>query len=76
MAKKAAKKTAPKKAAAGKTRRGWSADDLKELKMFAVQRRTDRAKAPWKGAKGITTKLKRTEGAIRQKAHAEGIALS
>lgn len=50
-----------------KTRRGWSSRDLGDLKSLARQ------KTP---AKQIGRKLKRSEGAVRQKAYAVGISLS
>ena len=75
VAKKAAATNTKTKAAA-KKRREWSKQDLQTLNAFAVARRKDKAKAPWKGQQGIVTKLNRTEGAIRQKAFAEGISLS
>lgn len=49
------------------TRRGWSKKDLTDLKSLA------REKTP---AKLIGRKLKRSEGAVRQKAYAAGISLS
>jgi len=49
------------------TRRGWSRSDLGDLKSLA------RAKTP---AKQIGRKLKRSEGAVRQKAYAVGISLT
>jgi len=48
------------------TRREWSSSDVKELKTLARQ------KTP---ARAIGRKLKRTEGAVRQKAFAMGISL-
>jgi hypothetical protein len=48
-------------------RREWTATDVRELKSLA------RAKTP---ARRIGRKLRRTEGAVRQKAYAEGISLS
>jgi len=49
------------------TRRGWSRGDLGDLRSLA------KAKTP---AKQIGRKLKRSEGAVRQKAYAVGISLS
>ena len=49
------------------TRRGWSKADLNDLKSLA------RAKTP---ARAIGRKLKRSEGAVRQKAYAVGVSLS
>ena len=49
------------------TRRGWSRSDLGDLRSLA------KAKTP---AKQIGRKLKRSEGAVRQKAYAVGISLS
>ena len=75
--KKAVKKVAaPTNSKAARKRREWSKADLAEINRFAVARRKDKSSAPWKGKNGITTKLGRSEGAIRQKCHAEGIALS
>jgi hypothetical protein len=48
-------------------RREWTSQDVRELKSLARQ------KTP---ARRIGRKLRRTEGAIRQKAYAEGISLS
>jgi len=48
-------------------RREWSKADLRELKTMA------RARAP---AKSIGRRLKRTEGAVRQKAFSLGASLS
>ena len=50
-----------------KTRRGWSKKDLGDLKSLAQK------KTP---ARQIGKKLKRSEGAVRQKAYAVGISLS
>ena len=47
-------------------RREWTRDDIKELRSLA------RLKTP---ARSIGRKLKRTEGAIRQKAHALSLSL-
>ena len=47
-------------------RREWTRDDIKELRSLA------RLKTP---ARAIGRKLKRTEGAIRQKAHALSLSL-
>jgi len=69
----AARRTAGKKSAA--SRRGWSSADISTLRTFAKNRAKNRDSAPWKGTKGIVTQLKRTEGAIRQKAFALGISL-
>ena len=55
-----------------KERRGWSTGDVNEMKAVAVRRRKDRA-IPWTT---ICNKLKRTEGAIRQKAHSLGVSFS
>ena len=49
------------------TRREWTKQDLKDLKTLA------REKTP---ARMIGRKLKRSEGAVRQKAYAVGISLS
>ena len=49
------------------TRREWTKQDLKDLKTLA------REKTP---ARTIGRKLKRSEGAVRQKAYAVGISLS
>jgi hypothetical protein len=49
------------------TRREWTKQDVRELKSLA------REKTP---ARRIGRKLRRTEGAVRQKAYAEGISLS
>jgi hypothetical protein len=49
------------------TRREWTKQDLKDLKSLA------REKTP---ARMIGRKLKRSEGAVRQKAYAVGISLS
>jgi hypothetical protein len=49
------------------TRREWTKQDVRELKTLA------REKTP---ARRIGRKLRRTEGAVRQKAYAEGISLS
>ncbi len=49
------------------TRREWTRQDLRDLKSLA------REKTP---ARRIGRKLRRTEGAVRQKAYAEGISLS
>jgi hypothetical protein len=49
------------------TRREWSKDDIRDLKAMA------REKTP---ARTIGRKLKRTEGAIRQKAFSLGTSLS
>ena len=49
------------------TRREWTKQDLRELKSLARQ------KTP---ARRIGRQLRRTEGAVRQKAYAEGISLS
>lgn len=64
---KAASKTAAtaKKAGASK-RRGWTNDDVKELKALAKQ------KLP---TAKIAKALKRTEGATRQKAYSLGVSL-
>lgn len=51
----------------GATRREWTKADLRELKSLA------RDKTP---ARRIGRKLRRTEGAVRQKAYAAGISLS
>jgi hypothetical protein len=48
-------------------RREWSKTDVKELKTLA------RAKTP---ARVIGRKLGRTEGAVRQKAYAEGVSFN
>jgi hypothetical protein len=48
-------------------RREWTSKDVRELKSLARQ------KTP---ARRIGRKMRRTEGAIRQKAYAEGISLS
>jgi len=48
-------------------RRGWSAQDVRELKALARQN------VP---AKSIGRKLKRTEGAVRQKAFSLGTSLN
>ena len=48
-------------------RREWTSQDVRELKSLARQ------KTP---ARRIGRKLRRSEGAIRQKAYAEGISLS
>jgi len=48
------------------TRREWTSGDVKELKTLARQ------KTP---ARQIGRRLKRTEGAVRQKAFAMGISL-
>lgn len=48
-------------------RREWSKDDVRELKSLA------RAKTP---ARQIGRKLGRTEGAVRQKAYAEGVSFN
>jgi hypothetical protein len=48
------------------TRREWSSSDVRELKSLARQ------KTP---ARVIGRRLKRTEGAVRQKAFAMGISL-
>ncbi len=49
------------------TRREWTKQDVRDLKSLA------REKTP---ARRIGRKLRRTEGAVRQKAYAEGISLS
>jgi len=49
------------------TRRGWTRKDMGDLKSLA------KAKTP---ARMIGRKLKRSEGAVRQKAYAVGISLS
>jgi hypothetical protein len=49
------------------TRRGWTSKDMSDLKSLA------KAKTP---ARMIGRKLKRSEGAVRQKAYAAGISLS
>jgi hypothetical protein len=48
-------------------RREWSKSDVRELKTLA------RAKTP---ARVIGRKLGRTEGAVRQKAYAEGVSFN
>jgi hypothetical protein len=48
-------------------RRGWTSKDVRELKAQA------RARTP---AREIGRKLGRTEGAIRQKAYAEGVSFN
>src|SRR5205085_10388309 len=48
-------------------RRGWTSKDVRELKSMA------RARTP---ARDIGRKLGRTEGAVRQKAYAEGVAFN
>jgi hypothetical protein len=48
------------------TRREWTAKDLRELKSLARQ------KTP---ARRIGRKLRRSEGAVRQKAYAVGLSL-
>lgn len=48
-------------------RREWTKTDVKELKTMA------KAKTP---ARMIAKKLGRTEGAVRQKAYAEGISFN
>ena len=48
-------------------RREWSKQDVRELKTLA------RAKTP---ARVIGRKLGRTEGAVRQKAYAEGVSFN
>jgi hypothetical protein len=48
-------------------RREWSKEDVRELKSLA------RAKTP---ARVIGRKLGRTEGAVRQKAYAEGVSFN
>ena len=48
-------------------RRGWTAKDVRELKSMA------RARTP---AREIGRKLGRTEGAVRQKAYAEGVSFN
>jgi hypothetical protein len=48
-------------------RREWSKEDVRELKTLA------RAKTP---ARVIGRKLGRTEGAVRQKAYAEGVSFN
>jgi hypothetical protein len=48
-------------------RREWSKDDVRQLKSLA------RAKTP---ARLIGRKLGRTEGAVRQKAYAEGVSFN
>lgn len=68
-----ARRTAKKGAS---KRREWTKADETELTRFAKLRAKDRDAAPWKGTKGIVAKLQRTEGAIRQKAHAMGISLT
>jgi hypothetical protein len=50
-----------------KVRRDWSKGDLRALKAMARQ------KTP---ARRIGSKLKRSEGAVRQKAYAVGISLN
>jgi hypothetical protein len=48
-------------------RREWTKQDLRDLKMMARERTP---------ARRIGRKLRRTEGAVRQKAYAAGISLS
>jgi hypothetical protein len=48
-------------------RRGWTSKDVRELKSQA------RARTP---AREIGRKLGRTEGAVRQKAYAEGVSFN
>jgi hypothetical protein len=48
-------------------RKGWSTQDIRELKQMA------RARTP---AREIGRKLSRTEGAVRQKAYAEGVSFN
>ena len=49
------------------TRRGWSSKDLSDMRSLAKN------KTP---ARTIARRLKRSEGAVRQKAYAVGISLS
>jgi hypothetical protein len=49
------------------TRRGWSRKDLSDMRSLAKK------KTP---ARAIARQLKRSEGAVRQKAYAAGISLS
>jgi hypothetical protein len=49
------------------TRREWTKQDLRDLKTMARERTP---------ARRIGRKLRRTEGAVRQKAYAVGISLS
>lgn len=65
MAKKAAKKAAKALAKRAK-RKEWTAENVRELRAMAKQ------KAP---AGKIARKLKRTEGAVRQKAFSLGLSL-
>jgi hypothetical protein len=50
----------------GKKRRAWSSDQVRELKTLARKK---------VGARKIAKRLKRTEGATRQKAFSLGLSL-
>jgi hypothetical protein len=50
----------------GKKRRAWSSDQVRELKTLAGKK---------VGARKIAKRLKRTEGATRQKAFSLGLSL-
>jgi hypothetical protein len=62
-----AAKTPARSASRTPIRKEWTKDDLRQLKSLAKQ------KTP---ARDIASSLERTEGAVRQKAFAEGLSLS